>query len=269
MNFPLLLQTSYVMQPSSEFVSDVLIIGSGAAGLSLALRLADHCHVTVLSKGPLNEGSTFYAQGGIAAVFDEADSIASHVDDTLIAGAGLCDKEAVEFIASNARHCVQWLIDQGVLFDTEPNTSSEERYHLTREGGHSHRRILHAADATGKEVETTLVGKARAHANICVKERYNAVDLITSSKLGLPGTQRVVGAYVWNRDKEHVETLRAKAVVLATGALPRFISTRPILIFHQAMASPWRGVQAVVWPILNSTSFTRPVSIILRHATFC
>ncbi|ADW75035.1 L-aspartate oxidase [Rahnella aceris] len=243
MNFPLLLQTSYVMQPSSEFVSDVLIIGSGAAGLSLALRLADHCHVTVLSKGPLNEGSTFYAQGGIAAVFDEADSIASHVDDTLIAGAGLCDKEAVEFIASNARHCVQWLIDQGVLFDTETNTSSEERYHLTREGGHSHRRILHAADATGKEVETTLVGKARAHANICVKERYNAVDLITSSKLGLPGTQRVVGAYVWNRDKEHVETLRAKAVVLATGGAAKVYqyTTNPDISSGDGVAMAWRA----------------------------
>lgn len=243
MNFPLLLQTSYVMQPSSEFVSDVLIIGSGAAGLSLALRLADHCHVTVLSKGPLNEGSTFYAQGGIAAVFDEADSIASHVDDTLIAGAGLCDKEAVEFIASNARHCVQWLIDQGVLFDTETNGSSEERYHLTREGGHSHRRILHAADATGKEVETTLVGKARAHANICVKERYNAVDLITSSKLGLPGTQRVVGAYVWNRDKEHVETLRAKAVVLATGGAAKVYqyTTNPDISSGDGVAMAWRA----------------------------
>ena len=243
MNFPLLLQTSYVMQPSSEFVSDVLIIGSGAAGLSLALRLADHCHVTILSKGPLNEGSTFYAQGGIAAVFDEADSIASHVEDTLIAGAGLCDKEAVEFIASNARHCVQWLIDQGVLFDTETNASSEERYHLTREGGHSHRRILHAADATGKEVDTTLVSKARAHANICVKERYNAVDLITSSKIGLPGTQRVVGAYVWNRDKEHVETLRAKAVVLATGGAAKVYqyTTNPDISSGDGVAMAWRA----------------------------
>ena len=127
MIFTLLLHTSYVMQPSSEYVSDVLIVGSGAAGLSLALRLAQHGKVTVLSKGPLNEGATFYAQGGIAAVFDETDSIASHVDDTLIAGAGLCDKEAVEFIAGNARHCVQWLIDQGVLFDTETNAQGEER----------------------------------------------------------------------------------------------------------------------------------------------
>ena len=243
MNFTLLLQTSYAMQPSSEFVSDVLIIGSGAAGLSLALRLADHCSVTVLSKGPLNEGSTFYAQGGIAAVFDETDSISSHVDDTLIAGAGLCDKDAVEFIAGNARHCVQWLIDQGVLFDTETNASSEERYHLTREGGHSHRRILHSADATGKEVETTLVGKARNHPNICVKERYNAVDLITSSKIGLPGTQRVVGAYVWNRQKEQVETFRAKAVILATGGAAKVYqyTTNPDISSGDGIAMAWRA----------------------------
>lgn len=243
MNFTLLLQTSYAMQPSSEFVSDVLIIGSGAAGLSLALRLADHCSVTVLSKGPLNEGSTFYAQGGIAAVFDETDSISSHVDDTLIAGAGLCDKEAVEFIAGNARHCVQWLIDQGVLFDTETNASSEERYHLTREGGHSHRRILHSADATGKEVETTLVGKARNHPNICVKERYNAVDLITSSKIGLPGTQRVVGAYVWNRQREQVETFRAKAVILATGGAAKVYqyTTNPDISSGDGIAMAWRA----------------------------
>jgi len=151
------------MNTSSEMNCDVLIIGSGAAGLSLALRLADNCQVIVLSKGPVSEGSTLYAQGGIAAVFDETDSIDSHVEDTLIAGAGICDRDAVEFVASNARRCVQWLIDQGVLFDTEVQPNGEENYHLTREGGHSHRRILHAADATGREVETTLVGKALAH----------------------------------------------------------------------------------------------------------
>lgn len=243
MNFTLFLHTSYDMQSSSEHVSDVLIIGSGAAGLSLALRLAPHCKVTVLSKGPLNEGATFYAQGGIAAVFDETDSISSHVDDTLIAGAGLCDKEAVEFIASNARSCVQWLIDQGVLFDTETNASGEERYHLTREGGHSHRRILHTADATGKEVETTLVGKARAHPNILVKERCNAVDLITSNKIGLPGTKRVVGAYIWNRELEKVETFRAKSVVLATGGAAKVYqyTTNPDISSGDGIAMAWRA----------------------------
>ncbi|MFC0225008.1 L-aspartate oxidase [Serratia aquatilis] len=231
------------MQPSSEYVSDVLIVGSGAAGLSLALRLAQHCKVTVLSKGPLNEGATFYAQGGIAAVFDETDSIASHVDDTLIAGAGLCDKDAVEFIAGNARHCVQWLIDQGVLFDTETNAQGQERYHLTREGGHSHRRILHAADATGKEVETTLVAKANAHPNICVMERRNAVDLITSNKIGLPGTKRVVGAYVWNRERELVETYRAKTVVLATGGAAKVYqyTTNPDISSGDGIAMAWRA----------------------------
>lgn len=243
MNFLLLLHTSYVMQPSSEHVSDVLIIGSGAAGLSLALRLAAHCKVTVLSKGPLTEGSTYYAQGGIAAVFDETDSIASHVDDTLVAGAGLCDKDAVEFIARNARTCVQWLIDQGVLFDTETNAKGQEQYHLTREGGHSHRRILHTADATGKEVETTLVAKASAHPNICVMERHNAVDLITSSKLGFTGTRRVVGAYVWNRKREHVETFRAKAVILATGGAAKVYqyTTNPDVASGDGIAMAWRA----------------------------
>ncbi len=122
------------MKTTPDFSCDVLIIGSGAAGLSLALRLAERHSVTVLSKGPVSEGSTFYAQGGIAAVFDETDSIESHVEDTLIAGAGLCDRHAVSFVASNAKPCVQWLIDQGVLFDTQVQANGEESYHLTREG---------------------------------------------------------------------------------------------------------------------------------------
>ncbi len=205
------------MMTTPELSCDVLIIGSGAAGLSLALRLAEKHKVIVLSKGPVSEGSTFYAQGGIAAVFDETDSIASHVEDTLIAGAGICDRHAVEFVASNARTCVQWLIDQGVLFDTHVQPNGKESYHLTREGGHSHRRILHAADATGKEVETTLVSRAQNHPNIQMLERSNAVDLIISDKMGLPGPRRVVGARIWNRNKEWVETCHAKSVVLATG----------------------------------------------------
>ena len=231
------------MNTTPELHCDVLIIGSGAAGLSLALRLAEHQRVIVLSKGPMSEGSTFYAQGGIAAVFDETDSIASHVEDTLIAGAGIVDTHAAEFVASNARHCVQWLIDQGVLFDTEVQPNGEQSYHLTREGGHSHRRILHAADATGKAVETTLVSKALSHPNIQILERSNAVDLIISDKIGLPGTRRVVGAWVWNRNKEKVETCRAKAVVLATGGASKVYqyTTNPDISSGDGIAMAWRA----------------------------
>ena len=231
------------MNTLPEHSCDVLIIGSGAAGLSLALRLADQHQVIVLSKGPVTEGSTFYAQGGIAAVFDETDSSDSHVEDTLIAGAGICDRHAVEFVASNARSCVQWLIDQGVLFDTHIQPNGAESYHLTREGGHSHRRILHAADATGREVETTLVSKALNHPNIRVLERSNAVDLIVSDKIGLPGTRRVVGAWVWNRNKETVETCHAKAVVLATGGASKVYqyTTNPDISSGDGIAMAWRA----------------------------
>ncbi|EJM0810178.1 L-aspartate oxidase [Escherichia albertii] len=231
------------MNTLPEHSCDVLIIGSGAAGLSLALRLADKHQVIVLSKGLVTEGSTFYAQGGIAAVFDETDSIDSHVEDTLIAGSGICDRHAVEFVASNARSCVQWLIDQGVLFDTHIQPNGKESYHLTREGGHSHRRILHAADATGKEVETTLVSKAQNHPNIRVLERSNAVDLIISDKIGLPGAQRVVGAWVWNRNKETVETCHAKAVVLATGGASKVYqyTTNPDISSGDGIAMAWRA----------------------------
>lgn len=231
------------MNTLPEHSCDVLIIGSGAAGLSLALRLADQHQVIVLSKGPVTEGSTFYAQGGIAAVFDETDSIDSHVEDTLIAGAGICDRHAVEFVASNARSCVQWLIDQGVLFDTHVQPNGEESYHLTREGGHSHRRILHAADATGREVQSTLVSKAQNHPNIRVLERSNAVDLIISDKIGLPGTRRVVGAWVWNRNKETVETCHAKAVVLATGGASKVYqyTTNPDISSGDGIAMAWRA----------------------------
>lgn len=231
------------MNTLPEHSCDVLIIGSGAAGLSLALRLADQHQVIVLSKGPVTEGSTFYAQGGIAAVFDETDSIDSHVEDTLIAGAGICDRYAVEFVASNARSCVQWLIDQGVLFDTHVQPNGEESYHLTREGGHSHRRILHAADATGREVQSTLVSKAQNHPNIRVLERSNAVDLIVSDKIGLPGTRRVVGAWVWNRNKETVETCHAKAVVLATGGASKVYqyTTNPDISSGDGIAMAWRA----------------------------
>ena len=234
------------MEQSLEHLCDVLVIGSGAAGLSFALRVAAHSKVIVLSKGPLAEGATYYAQGGIAAVFDETDSIESHVQDTLIAGAGLCDKAAVEFIAQNARDCVQWLIDYGVPFDVEEHDGAQ-KFHLTREGGHSHRRILHAADATGKAVQTTLVDKTRLHPNIQLYERYNAVDLITTAKLELTDStqqpNRVLGAYVWTRELERVETIRAKAVILATGGASKVYqyTTNPDISSGDGIAMAWRA----------------------------
>lgn len=227
----------------SGYTCDVLIIGSGAAGLSLALRLADSHHVIVLSKGPVNEGSTFYAQGGIAAVFDENDSIESHTEDTLIAGDGLCNPHAVSFITSNARHCVQWLIDNGMMFDKAYPESMESAYHLTREGGHSHRRILHSADATGRAVELTLINKVLKHPNIRLLERCNAVDLIITDKIGLPGERRVVGSYIWNRKSEKVESCRANTVVLATGGAAKVYqyNTNPDVASGDGIAMAWRA----------------------------
>lgn len=232
-----------LMKQNVEYSCDVLIIGSGAAGLSLALRLADHARVMVLSKGPLSEGATYYAQGGIAAVFDEKDSIESHVSDTLNAGAGLCDRDAVEFTARNAKRSIEWLIQQGVPFDQDESASEDGQpaYHLTREGGHSHRRIFHTADATGKTVQITLVDQVRNHPRIQLMERFNAVDLITTRKLGLPGN-RVLGAYIWNRNLEKVETVRARFVAIATGGASKVYqyTSNPDVSSGDGIAMAWR-----------------------------
>lgn len=230
-----------LMQQKPTYETDVLIIGSGAAGLTLALHLAEHARILVLSKGPLTEGSTYYAQGGIAAVFDEDDSIDSHIDDTLVAGAGLCSREAVEYTTQNARASLQWLIDQGVGFDQIDSNAGAPRYHLNREGGHSHRRILHAADATGKAVQTTLVDRVRQHPNIQLLERFNAVDLITSRQTGRP--HAVYGAYIWNRKHEQVETVAAKFVALATGGASKVYqyTSNPDVASGDGIAMAWRA----------------------------
>ncbi|WP_110456600.1 L-aspartate oxidase [Shewanella algidipiscicola] len=234
------------MKQVVEHQSDVLVIGSGAAGLTLALHLAEKTKVILLSKGPLNEGSTYYAQGGIASVFDEEDTIESHVADTLVAGAGLCDEQVVTFTAKNAKSAMEWLIQCGVAFDKEERTDGSDNsnapYHLTREGGHSHRRILHAADATGKEVQVTLQENVMNHPNIQVLERYNAIDLITTRKLKRPGN-RVLGAYVWNRDEEHVETVKARFVALATGGSSKVYqyTSNPDIASGDGIAMAWRS----------------------------
>ena len=225
-----------------QYTCDVLIIGAGAAGLSLALKIADHSTVRVLSKGILSEGSTYYAQGGVAAVFSDDDSTDSHFEDTLVAGAGLCDEEAVRFTVNNAKESMQWLIKTGVNFDTEVNAQEETQYHLTREGGHSHRRILHAADATGREIEESLLTAVKKHPNITLMEGYNAIDLITTQKLNLPAN-RVLGAYVWNRTAEHVETINAHFVTLATGGASKVYqyTSNPDVSSGDGVALAWRS----------------------------
>ena len=159
---------------------DVLIIGSGLAGLTLALRTAEHKNVCLVSKRSINDTASDWAQGGIAAVLNDEDSIENHVRDTLVAGGGLCDEAVTRMVAEHAKESVEWLIEQGVGFTREHDNSG---YHLTREGGHSHRRIIHAADATGHAVQMTLSDKVKQHPNITLMEYHIAVDLITTSKI--------------------------------------------------------------------------------------
>jgi L-aspartate oxidase len=221
---------------------DVLIIGSGAAGLTLALHLAKNADVVILSKGPLNEGSTFYAQGGIAAVFGEDDSVDSHVADTMVAGAGLCDTEMVHYTAENAKACLDWLIEQGVAFDKE-DSEQGERYHLTREGGHSHRRIFHSADATGKVIQTTLADRVRQHSRIRIFERYNAIDLICETTEKEAKTKQCIGAYIWNRNSEKVESIYAQKTILATGGASKVYqyTSNPDVSSGDGIAMAWRS----------------------------
>ena len=161
---------------------DVVIVGSGLAGLSVALHLAQNRKVAIISKRELKDGASNWAQGGIAAVLDSQDSHDQHIADTLIAGAGLCDETATRYIIEHGRAAIDWLIAQGVPFTRD--VEAELGFHLTREGGHSQRRIIHAADATGHAVQVTLEQKVRAHPNISIFEHHIAIDLITSAKLG-------------------------------------------------------------------------------------
>ncbi len=218
---------------------DVLIIGSGAAGLTLALNLARSTRIAVLSKGQLKGGSTWLAQGGIAAVLDAGDSEQSHVEDTLNAGGYLSHTDAVRFTVEHGRDSIEWLIEQGVPFTREPPDGD---YHLTKEGGHSHRRIIHAADATGKALQKTLIERAQEADNIELFENFVAVDLITRSKLRLAGN-RCVGAYALNIDSGHVETFTAPHVVLATGGASKvyLYTSNPDGASGDGIAMAWRA----------------------------
>ncbi len=218
---------------------DVLIIGSGAAGLSLALSLPSSCKIAILSKNVVTEGSTFYAQGGISAVLDESDSQASHIQDTLNAGAGLCKEDIVKFTVSKGKSSIQWLQDAGVPFTYNNDT---KKLHLTREGGHSHRRVAHADDASGEAIEITLVERVRGRDNISLFENHIAIDLITTRKLRLKDN-RCVGAYVLDRKQKSVNVFKAKFTVIATGGASKvyLYTSNPDGSSGDGIAMAWRA----------------------------
>ncbi|MFP5391490.1 MAG: L-aspartate oxidase [Gammaproteobacteria bacterium] len=230
---------------------DVAIVGSGLAGLSVALHLAQTRTVAIISKRALLDGASNWAQGGIAAVLDSGDSHEQHIDDTLVAGAGLCDEGATRYIVEHGREAIEWLIEQGVPFTRDP--SAELGFHLTREGGHSQRRIIHAADATGHAVQVTLEQKVRAHPNITLFEQHSAIDVITSDKLGErtvhggvphPRSQpRCYGLYVQDEKTGQVLTFETEHTVLATGGAGKvyLYTTNPDTATGDGIAMAWRA----------------------------
>ncbi len=219
----------------------VVIVGAGLAGLTVALHLADRCRVTVLAKRNLDEAATAWAQGGIVGVLGQDDSIDSHVADTRDAGAGLVDEVTARFIAESSAAAIEWLVAQGVAFSEDP--LGPLGLHLTREGGHAVRRIAHAADATGKAIHDALLGKARAHPNIDLRERWIAVDLVTSRHLKREETRRCYGVYALDIDRGRVETFAARAVVLATGGAGKVYryTTNPDTSTGDGIAMAWRA----------------------------
>jgi len=216
---------------------DVLIIGSGLAGQSAALRLADTHRVALISKRSLEDSASSWAQGGIAAVLDSQDSIEAHIRDTFEAGAHLNDAKATRYVVENGRRAIDWLIEQGVPF-----TKDEKGYHLTREGGHSTRRVIHVADATGLAVQDTLTRKVRRHPNITVLEQHIAIDLITGAKLGL-AEQRCYGAYALDTRSGEVSTIGAQATMIATGGAGKvyLYTTNPDTSTGDGIAMAWRA----------------------------
>ncbi|MNR76225.1 L-aspartate oxidase [compost metagenome] len=221
---------------------DVAIVGSGLAGLSVALHLAETRKVAVISKRALLDGASSWAQGGIAAVLDSNDSYDEHVADTLVAGGGLCDEAATRFIVEHGREAIEWLIAQGVPFTLDP--SAELGFHLTREGGHGQRRIIHAADATGHAVQVTLEQKVRAHPNITLLEHHYAIDVISSDKLEQKKNgPRCLGLYVQDVKSGKVITIAAEHTVLATGGAGKvyLYTTNPDTATGDGIAMAWRA----------------------------
>lgn len=224
---------------------DVLIIGSGAAGLTMALNLPDTMKIAVLSKEKLSEGSTFYAQGGISAVLDKSDSFEAHISDTLDSGAGLCNEEIVRHVVEKGPDAIDWLLKAGVPFTRVDNSiEGTAGLHLTREGGHSKRRVAHAADASGKAIETTLLSQIKERSNIELYEYHIAIDLITTRKLRHKHkNNRCVGAYVLDIKNEKVITFQANHTILATGGASKvyLYTSNPDGASGDGIAMGWRA----------------------------
>ncbi|MEY2886929.1 MAG: hypothetical protein RI913_348 [Pseudomonadota bacterium] len=222
----------------------VVIIGAGLAGLTVALELADSRQVIIMAKRGLSESATAWAQGGIVGVLDQQDSVDAHVKDTVEAGAGLVVESTARYIAERSADAIDWLVDQGVPFTTDPQ--GPKGLHLTREGGHSHRRIAHAADATGKAIHEVLLDKAKAHPNIQLFERWMALDLITNRHLKdkqLKKSERCYGVYALNISSGKIEAIPASAVVLATGGVGKVYryTSNPETATGDGIAMAWRA----------------------------
>jgi L-aspartate oxidase len=223
--------------PHVALYFDVLIIGSGLAGQAAAIRLAEFCKVGLITKRALEDSASARAQGGIAAVLDSKDSVEDHIRDTFVAGAYLNSPDATRLVVENGRRAIEWLIGQGVEF-----TRDEAGYHLTREGGHSARRVIHVADATGFAVQETLTRIVRGHPNITVLEQHIAIDLITGEKLGRP-ENRCHGAYVLDNTRGEVVTIGAPFTLIATGGAGKvyLYTTSPDTSCGDGIAMAWRA----------------------------
>ncbi len=216
---------------------DFLVLGGGIAGLSFALEAAGRGSVLVLTKRVRSEGSTQYAQGGIASVLGPDDDFQKHIDDTLVAGAGLCHRDAVEVTVREGPERISWLLSLGVELDREGGA-----LHLTREGGHSRRRVAHAKDTTGREVERALLAACDAR-GVRIVEDQVAIDLVSSAKAGLPGPNHVLGAYVLDRSSGEISTVIAGQTVLATGGAGKvyLYTSNPDVATGDGVAMAWRA----------------------------
>ena len=231
------------MKNTQMLLCDVLIIGSGLAGLTSALKLADHKKVLIVSKREILDSSSQWAQGGVAAVMSNEDSIESHVKDTEFVGGGLTDPKVASFVASHGKEAIQWLNDLHVPFSRDDTT---HQFHLTKEGGHSHRRVVHAKDATGRAIQATLSEQVKSHANITILENHIAVDLITekkSLKVDHIKSNRCLGAYILNNKTGKVITVSAQETILAAGGVSKvyLYTTNPDVSTGDGVAMAWRA----------------------------